>query len=133
MKKTVLVVMGCVWAFMGYSQPTTPYQGDRWQDVLQKKRGTITALWNGIEPFIYRATDGRLMGVEYEVMQAFVNYTERKHGVKLTVNWVEISDFHKMIADIKHASQSGLFGWAIYPLRMNGANTYATRLPTCPT
>lgn len=111
MKKTVLLLIGSMWAFMGYSQPSTPYQGDRWQEVLEKKRGTITALWNGIEPFIYRATDGRLMGVEYEVMHAFANYTEQKYGVKLTVNWVEISDFHKMIDDVKYASQSGIFGW----------------------
>jgi len=111
MKKVAWIGMVVFWRLCGYSQTAVSYQGDAWKEVLHHKRGTITSLWNGIEPFVYKASDGRLMGVEYEVMQAFVRFTEEKYNVKIDVNWVEHADFQQMIGAVKESRHAGLFAW----------------------
>lgn len=41
--------------------------GDSWQTVRTRGYGTVTALWDEIEPFIYTGKDNRLLGVEFEI------------------------------------------------------------------
>ena len=111
MKKVLLIGLAVLWKLSVFAQAAASYQGDSWKEVLRNKQGTVTSLWNGIDPFVFKASDGRLMGVEYEVMEAFVRFTEKKYGVKLAVNWVENPDFQQMIAAIKNSKQAGVFAW----------------------
>ena len=60
---------------------------DSWEKVQKEKKGTISALWYDIDPFIYRTKSGSGMaGVEYEIMEAFVAYVREKYKVDLKLN-----------------------------------------------
>ena len=71
---------------------------DSWSSVLKQKKGTISALWYDIEPFIYRHnnTSTGMAGVEYELMESFVSYIRNKHQVDLKLEWVDAQSFENI-------------------------------------
>ena len=91
-------------------------QADSWQQVLEQKKGTVTALWYDIEPFIYTNPEGRLQGVEYEIMESLKPYLKHTYGVDLQINWVNAGSFEGIYNDVKAATQSGIFGWSYYSI-----------------
>ncbi len=60
-----------------------PEQCESWATVLANKKGTVTALWDDIEPFIYVNRSGQLSGVEFEIMESLKSYLQLKYGIAL--------------------------------------------------
>jgi hypothetical protein len=87
-----------------------------WAQVQAQGSGTVTALWNRLEPFMFRDAQGRLRGVEYESMQAFAAYLHRHYGVHLQVQWREEPDFDRLLDRVAHSQQAGVFGWGSYSI-----------------
>jgi hypothetical protein len=90
--------------------------GDSWQQTLARKKGTVTALWDGIEPFIYKNGEGVLAGVEYEIMESLKSYVKLKYGVELTVHWENAGSFDNIYNQVKSSSRPGIFGWSYYSI-----------------
>lgn len=91
---------------------------DSWNNVLKQKKGTISTLWYDIEPFIYRTnnTNTGMAGVEYELMESFVNYIRNKYQVDLKLEWVDAQSFESIYPYIAKTKRSGVFGWSYYSI-----------------
>lgn len=89
---------------------------DGWAKVLREKKGTISALWYDIEPFIYRTGKGGMAGVEYEFMEAFVAYIRRKYQVDLRLEWVDAKSFENILPYISSTRKNAVFGWSYYSI-----------------
>ncbi|MBO9591374.1 MAG: histidine kinase [Niabella sp.] len=91
-------------------------KADSWQRVSEQGKGTITVLWDEIEPFIYRAKDGTLIGVEYELMEGLKTFLKNHYQVQLEINWKEVSDFEKIYPLVRDADQPGVFAVSYYSI-----------------
>lgn len=91
-------------------------KGDSWQEVFAHKKGTVTALYDDIEPFIYRNREGVLEGVEYEIMESLKPYLEKKYGIELTIEWKRAGSFSNIYKTVRTTRQQGVFGWSYYSI-----------------
>ncbi|HMR82580.1 MAG TPA: histidine kinase [Niabella sp.] len=89
---------------------------DSWKDVSSRKTGTITVLWNEIEPFIYRDENGNLIGVEYELMEGFKSYLKTYYNINLQINWKELEKFDQIYPQIRNTRLPGLFAVSYYSI-----------------
>lgn len=102
-----------------FSQSFSPgdIPADSWAKVMKNKKGSISALWYDIDPFIYRTGKGSGMaGVEYELMEAFVAYLRRKYNIDLKLEWVDAKSFENIFPYISHTTKSAVFGWSYYSI-----------------
>ncbi|MBO9659406.1 MAG: histidine kinase [Chitinophagaceae bacterium] len=129
MSRIALIVLLLVKA--GYGQ-TQPMRGDSWQTVKEQKTGTVTALWDEIEPFIYTDENAQLKGVEYEIMESFRSYLKTTYGVELTVQWQKAGSFDSIYYKIKTGRQPGLFGWSYYSITPERSKEVSFSLPYMP-
>lgn len=91
-------------------------QTDSWEQVQKNKRGTVTALWYDIDPFIFTDENGKLQGVEYELMSAFVDYVNRKYGYEISLNWEDAGSFENIYSRISQTNAGGIFGWSFFSI-----------------
>jgi hypothetical protein len=98
-----------------FAQQNT-WRADTWSEVFKNKSGTVAALWYDIEPFIYVDESGKLMGVEYEVMESLKVYLKTRYAIDLTINWVNVGSFENIYGLVKESKQSGVFGWSYYSI-----------------
>ncbi|HKG08450.1 MAG TPA: histidine kinase [Pedobacter sp.] len=89
---------------------------DSWKQVQQNKRGTVMALWYDIDPFIFEAENGKLQGVEYELMMSFADWVKKRYGYQISITWKNATSFENIYAEIKQAKVSGLFGWSFFSI-----------------
>ncbi len=119
MKRLVLItILVCV-VFFGYTQNFDPgnIAADSWAKTLKDGKGTISALWYDIDPFIYRTGKGNgIAGVEYEIMESFVSYLRQKYNVDLTLNWVDAKSFENIYPYIANTKKSAVFGWSYFSI-----------------
>lgn len=92
------------------------WETDAWKQVRQQKHGTITVLWDEIEPFIYRNPEGKLVGVEYELMEGFRDFMMLQYGIRLQINWVDMKGFERIYPQIRQSTASGLFALSYYSI-----------------
>jgi hypothetical protein len=97
-------------------QGQSSYKADSWEETKRNKKGTITALWYDIEPFIYRDGKGGIMGVEYELMEGLKGFVKKQYGVDLSINWVDAGSFENIYPQVKTSTQKGLFGLSFYSI-----------------
>ncbi len=88
---------------------------DSWQTAQLKKQGAISVLWYDIEPFIYRR-DGKIIGVEYEVMQGFIPFVKKRYGIDLSIEWIDAKAFEPIYPAIKSSKEKGLFAMSYYSI-----------------
>lgn len=91
-------------------------RGDSWQEVFKNKKGTVTALWDDIEPFIYVNKEGVLEGVEYEIMESMKSYLKLKYGIDLTIEWEPAGSFDSIYHKVRNSVQPGVFGWSYFSI-----------------
>jgi len=91
-------------------------RANAWTQVRQRGEGQVTALWNGVDPFLFRDKSGHLVGVEVEVMEAFAAYLRRRYGVRLTVDWIEVPKFEELLPYVARTRQAGVFGWGYFSI-----------------
>lgn len=90
--------------------------GDSWQEVFKQKKGTVTALWDDIEPFIYINKEGVLEGVEFEIMESLKSYLQIKYGIDLTIQWENAGSFDSIYHKVKNSTLPGVFGWSYFSI-----------------
>jgi ABC-type amino acid transport substrate-binding protein len=115
---------------IAHAQPT--FEADSWQQVLKNKKGTVTAFWYEIEPFIYTNENGQLEGVEYEIMESLRSYLLHKYGIELTINWVNAGSFENVYEQVKQSSRPGIFGWSFYSITLERKKEVQFTLPYMP-
>lgn len=90
--------------------------GDSWAQVQKAGKGTITAYWYDIDPFIYTGSKGQLQGVEFELMESFVKYVKQKYSYDLTIRWENAGSFESIYNKVKNHTEPGIFGWSFFSI-----------------
>lgn len=106
--------------------------GDSWQTVRTRGYGTVTALWDEIEPFIYTGKDNRLLGVEFEIMESFQAYIKKHYNADLRVEWKKAGSFDSIYYKVKNGRGCGLFGWSYYSITPERMKEVDFSLPYMP-
>lgn len=106
--------------------------GDSWQTVRTRGYGTVTALWDEIEPFIYTGKDNRLLGVEFEIMESFQAYIKKHYHADLRVEWKKAGSFDSIYYKVKNGRGCGLFGWSYYSITPERMKEVDFSLPYMP-
>ena len=88
---------------------------DSWESTKRNKKGTIAVLWYAIEPFIY-FNEGRITGIEYELMQGFAPFLKKNYDIDLTIKWVDARAFEPIYPAIKNSAEKGLFAMSYYSI-----------------
>jgi signal transduction histidine kinase len=74
---------------------------DSWQQIVKNESVKLQANWFTSKPFIYRDATGQLVGIEYELLNQFKDYTKRLYGVDVQLNWREAQSFIDILDQIK--------------------------------
>lgn len=114
-KRLSVVVLIMAITNIAVAQPVRG-RGDSWEEVFRNKKGTVTGLWDDIEPFIYKNKEGVLEGVEYEIMESMKSYLLLKYGIDLTIQWEPAGNFDSIYYKVKNSKQPGIFGWSYFSI-----------------
>ncbi len=99
--------------FLGAGNQFSIAQGNssqNWAEVKQFRKGTIEVYWFESRPFVYRQFNGKISGVEYELMEGFKTFLLENYAIDLTINWIEAKSFSNVIDTIRRKKQNGIFG-----------------------
>ena len=114
-RKHWFIILCCSLFFSSLSAQIKNIKTDSWERTQANKKGTIAVLWYAIEPFIY-FNDGKITGIEYELMQGFIPFLQKTYGVDLTINWVDAGAFEPIYPAIKTSGEKGLFAMSYYSI-----------------
>lgn len=96
---------------MAFMQATQVHAGQASQTFAAARlqgKGQLTVYWNAIEPYVYRHSNGQLMGVEYELMQAFAAYVQQRYNCTLQLKWEEKKVFQQMYTSVRDADSANV-------------------------
>jgi len=74
-----------------------------WREVKEKGNGTLVVAYSENSPFIYNNTQGRLAGIEYELLEDFIRYIDEKYGTKLNLKYEHLYNFESLIDTLKNS------------------------------
>jgi signal transduction histidine kinase len=92
-----------------------------WHETKSSGKGTIKIYWDESKPFIFREENGKMGGIEAEIIDGFKKYLKIKYNTELTINWVEAKSFDNTYASIRYKKENGSFGasaFSITPARL---------------
>jgi len=87
-----------------------------WHQVRNVKRAELDIHWFTSSPFIYRDADGKLAGVEYEMMTEFKDYLKRRYQVDVALNWKEAASFHGIMEAVEASPEPDAFGVSAFSI-----------------
>jgi signal transduction histidine kinase len=97
--------------FMLLSQVHGQSHSNTWSEVREKGNGTLVVAYSENSPFIYNDTQGRLAGIEYELLEDFIRFIDEKYGAKLNLKYEHLYNFESLIDTLKN-SQRPILGIA---------------------
>lgn len=86
-------------------------QSNNWREVKDNGHGTLVIAYSENSPFIYKDTQGKLAGIEFELLQDFVRFIDEKYGAQLKLEYEHLYNFESLIDTLKY-SQRPLLGIA---------------------
>jgi len=82
-----------------------------WSEVKAYGGGTLVIAYSENSPFIYNDAQGKLAGIEFEIMEDFVRFIEEKYDVELHLEYEHLYNFESLIDTLKN-SQRPILGIA---------------------
>ena len=86
-------------------------KSNTWSEVKAYGDGTLVIAYSENSPFIYNDAQGKLAGIEFEIMEEFVRFIDEKYGVKLNLEYEHLYNFESLIDTLKN-SQRPILGIA---------------------
>jgi signal transduction histidine kinase len=77
--------------------------GGYWSEVKSYGSGTLVVDYSENSPFIYNDAQGKMAGIEFEIMEEFVRYMHEKYGVKITLEFEHLYDFASLLDTLKNS------------------------------
>jgi signal transduction histidine kinase/ABC-type amino acid transport substrate-binding protein len=74
-----------------------------WSEVKAYGGGTLVIAYSENSPFIYNDAQGKLAGIEFEIMEEWVRFLDDKYGVKLNLEYEHLYDFASLIDTLKNS------------------------------
>lgn len=82
-----------------------------WGEVMENGGGTLVVAYSENSPFIYHDAQGRLAGIEFEILQEFVRFIDEEYDVELSLQYEHLYNFESLLDTLKN-SQRPLIGIA---------------------
>ena len=82
-----------------------------WSEVRASGSGTLVIAYSENSPFIYNDEQGRLAGIEFEIMEDFVRFIDETYGADLNLEYEHLYNFESLIDTLK-TSQRPILGIA---------------------
>ena len=82
-----------------------------WNEVNEKGYGTLVVAYSENSPFIYNNNQGRLAGIEYELLEDFIRFIDEKYGATLNLKYEHLYNFESLLDTLKN-SQRPILGIA---------------------
>jgi signal transduction histidine kinase len=92
--------------FMLLSQVHGQSPGNTWSEVKEKGNGTLVVAYSENSPFIYNNNQGRLAGIEYELLEDFIRFIDEKYGAKLNLKYEHLYNFERLLDTLKNSQRS---------------------------
>jgi signal transduction histidine kinase len=92
--------------FMLLSQVHGQSHSNTWGEVREKGNGTLVVAYSENSPFIYNDTQGRLAGIEYELLEDFIRFIDEKYGAKLNLEYEHLYNFESLIDTLKNSQRT---------------------------
>jgi len=81
---------------------TTQINAQQWEEVMQTKKGTLDVHYFENEPYAYTAKNGKLVGIEIDILNAFVEWAKKEKEVEIDLNfkpaYSEFDQFYRSIS-----------------------------------
>jgi signal transduction histidine kinase len=97
--------------FMVLPQAYGQSLSNTWSEVKEKGNGTLVVAYSENSPFIYNDPQGRLAGIEYEILEDFARFIDEKYSAKLKLKYEHLYNFESLLDTLKN-SQRPLLGIA---------------------
>jgi signal transduction histidine kinase len=97
--------------FMLLPQAYSQSKSNTWSEVKQNGSGTLVIAYSENSPFIYNDAQGKMAGIEFEILQDFIRFIDEKHGAKLNLEYEHLYNFESLLDTLK-TSQRPILGIA---------------------
>jgi signal transduction histidine kinase len=74
-----------------------------WSEVKANGSGTLVIAYSENSPFIYNDEQGRLAGIEFEIMDDFTRFIEETYGADLHLEYEHLYNFESLIDTLKNS------------------------------
>jgi ABC-type amino acid transport substrate-binding protein/cell division protein FtsL len=97
--------------YMLLPQAHSQSRSNTWSEVKQNGSGTLVIAYSENSPFIYNDAQGKMAGIEFEILQDFIRFIDEKYGAKLNLEYEHLYNFESLIDTLK-TSQRPILGIA---------------------
>jgi len=80
-------------------------KSDTWSEVSANGSGTLVVAYSENSPFIYNDAQGKMAGIEFEILEAFVRFIDEKYGAKLNLEYEHLYNFESLIDTLKNSKR----------------------------
>ena len=87
-----------------------------WSQVKQDGKGTIRIYWHESKPFIFKAPDGQMSGIEPEIINGFKTYLKTYKNIDLSIEWIATEDFGSTLSMISKNGVPGSFASSAFSI-----------------
>ena len=97
--------------FMFLPKAHSQSKSDTWTEVKQNGSGTLVIAYSENSPFIYNDAQGKMAGIEFEILLDFIRFIDEKYGAKLNLEYEHLYNFESLIDTLTN-SQRPILGIA---------------------
>jgi signal transduction histidine kinase len=87
-----------------------------WSEVIKAKKGKITAYWYESRPFIYSEPDGKMGGIEHDLLEEFRKFVKEYYEVDLNIEWREAKSFNDTYETFRDKRPHATFGASAFSI-----------------
>ena len=112
--KLFMLKSGChllLMLFFLLPQAYSQSKSNNWSEAKDNGSGTLVIAYSENSPFIYENAQGKLAGIEFELLLDFVRFIDEKYNVRLKLEYEHLYNFESLIDTLKN-SQRPILGIA---------------------
>ncbi len=97
--------------FLNFESTFSQSKNMSWEAIQKSGKGSVTVYWYDNDPFSYKDADGKLKGLEVEIMKGFQKFIRGLYKIELSIRWDQVKSFEEVLSRVKDESATGIFGF----------------------
>lgn len=82
--------------------------GESWASVKANKEGRLILLYYKNRPFNYLDDYARQTGIDYEMVNLFINFAKKKYDVTIEPVWIELADYEELASSFPNVKNGAI-------------------------
>jgi hypothetical protein len=82
--------------------------GESWASVKANKEGRLILLYYKSRPFNYLDDYARQTGIDYEMVNLFINFARKKYNVTIDPIWIELADYEELASSFPNVKNGAI-------------------------